>query len=201
MAGAGVAIAVEPGGNAWIVNDSQNIYQYNGPSFVQVSGKARDIAVGANGRVWILGNTAVSGGYSSYRRKADNSGWGDPIPGGGVRISVDPSGNAWFVNDEQKIYKHNGSSFELRSGSARDISIGGDGSIWIIGNGSSSGGYTIHECVSNEWFRTTGSGVRISAGDGTPWITNKRQSHLLQSLGVGAHASLTPAIIAGDLTR
>ncbi len=172
MPGAGVAIAVEPGGNAWVVNDQQSIFRYNGSTFVQVSGAARDIAVGANGKVWIIGNTADSGGYLIYRR--DGSAW-TPVGGAAVRISVDPSGNAWVVNDQQNIYKYNGSTFVQQSGGARDVSIGGDGSIWIIGNTPELGGYGIYERVSGEWFKTTGSALRISAGDGTPWIVNDQK--------------------------
>lgn len=127
------------------------------------------IAVGANGKVWIIGNSSVSGGYSIHRR--DGSSW-TTIPGGGVRITVDPNGNAWIVNNQQKIYGYNGSSFGQISGLARDISMGSDWRLWIIGNSSGTGGYDIYELVQSEWFKTTGRALRISAGDGTPWIAN-----------------------------
>lgn len=174
-----MAIAVEPGGNAWIVNNEQNIYRYNGSSFVQVSGKARDVAVGANGRVWIIGNDSVSGGYSIHRRKTDNSGW-DRISGGGVRITVDASGNAWIVNNDDKIYQYGLKSdgtwgFIAISGLAKDISMGSTGRLWIIGTGTGTGGYDIYERVQGEWVKTTGRALRISAGDGAPWIVNDTQ--------------------------
>jgi hypothetical protein len=33
-----------------------------------------------------------------------SAGWWTAVPGGAVRIGVDPSGNPWIVNSGQRIY-------------------------------------------------------------------------------------------------
>ena len=65
-----------------------------------VTGLARDVGIGANGAVWIIGTNKVPGGYDIYRWTG--SAWQN-IPGGGVRIDVDPQGNPWIVQDAGQI--------------------------------------------------------------------------------------------------
>ena len=64
-------------------------------------GAARDIGVGADGSVWVVGTGAVPGGFGIWRW--GGSDWSQ-VEGGGVRIAVGPDGNSWVVNSEGSIW-------------------------------------------------------------------------------------------------
>jgi hypothetical protein len=95
----------------------------------QVNGAARDVGVGANGTVWVIGTNPVQGGYGIYRWTG--SGWAG-IPGGATRIAVDPSGNALVVNNSNNIFRYTGSGWTLLDGAATDIGVGADGSLALV---------------------------------------------------------------------
>jgi len=54
MRGAAKKIAVDGEGNPWTVNIYGEIHQMKQGKFVRVKGRAREIAAGADGRVYIL---------------------------------------------------------------------------------------------------------------------------------------------------
>jgi hypothetical protein len=131
----------------WIVDEQGRIFAhlaFNG-SWQQYAGCAKDIGVGANGAVWVIGCTVVDGGFSIH--KWTGSGW-KRAPGAGVRIAVDPDGAPWVVNDEDKIYRFGridadgdwrGSSdpengkWEELPGRAKDIAIDPWGYAYHVG--------------------------------------------------------------------
>jgi hypothetical protein len=97
---------VGPNGEAWVRNFNQDIYRWNGSSFIRLPGKARDIGVGANGIAWAIGANVVSGdGFGVYRW--DGSNW-EAMPGAGFRITVGPQGEPWVVNSHNDIYRWSG---------------------------------------------------------------------------------------------
>jgi hypothetical protein len=66
-------------------------------------GLARDVSVGADGAVWVVGDRATAGGYGIYRW--NGNGW-IQTPGGAERIAVDPGGNPWFVDSGRHIFSN-----------------------------------------------------------------------------------------------
>ena len=164
--GGAVRIAVDPQGNAWVVNSNNDIFKYNGTGWEAIPGqKATDIAIGANGTIWAIGNVAEGGGYGIY--KMSGTSW-TKIPGGATRIAVDPQGNAWAVNSMNSIFKYNGSVWTTMPGTAKDIGIGADGSVWITGANSS-----ISSWNGSAWDLRTGQAEQISvAPSGKPWVVN-----------------------------
>ena len=50
-----------------------------------------------------------------------------------VRIAVSPAGLPWIVDKTNRILKYNGTAWEVIPGSATDIGIGGDGSVYAVG--------------------------------------------------------------------
>ncbi len=101
--GGGVRIAVDPQGAPWVVNARQEIYQRVSNQWRRQPGAAHDIGIGADGTVWVIGTNPVGhGDYGIYRW--DGTNW-SAIDGGGVGISVSPSGNPWVVNANKLIFK------------------------------------------------------------------------------------------------
>ena len=73
-------------------------------------GLANDIGVGADGSVFVIGTNAVAGGFGVSRW--NGSGW-DPLPGGAVRIAVDPHGHPWIANALNQIFFFTAGNWQL----------------------------------------------------------------------------------------
>jgi hypothetical protein len=152
--------------------------------WLPILGAAKDIGAGG-GQVWVIGVNPAPGGDTIYRWTGVTSGnpWQD-MPGAGTRIDVDDNGNAWVVNDQNNIYRWNGSAFDQIPGAARDIGAGG-GEAWVIGVNPAPGGDTIYRWTGaasgNPWQETGGAGSQITldvvvAGgrlvSNTAWVVN-----------------------------
>jgi len=121
---------------------------------------AADIAVGANGVVWMIGKDD-----SIYRW--DGSAF-QQVPGGAWRIAVDPNGNAWVVNHGNEIFRWNGSSWDQMPGKAIDIGIGANGDIWCLGTGG-----TPHKWDGSNWQPIGGGAARLAVDPaGSVWAVN-----------------------------
>jgi len=162
--GGALRIDVDPDGVPWIVNDSHSIYRREADAWVRMTGNARDIGIGADGSVWI-----TSGG-GTYR--FDEGDW-IGVRGSGVRIDVDPNGIPWVIDHTNDIHQLIAGHWIQRNGEARDIGIGGDGSVWIVGTSDDDGEHSIYRWTGTAWNRVSGSSRQISVGpDGYPWMAN-----------------------------
>lgn len=162
--GGAVRIDVDPQGVPWIVNDSSNIYRWQDGRWQRMGGNARDIGIGADGSVW------VTSGGGTYRY--DEGNWVG-VRGSGVRIDVDPNGIPWVIGGDSKIHQLIAGRWIRRSGEARDIGIGGDGSVWIVGASEYDGSRRIYRWSGTAWNRVAGSSRQISVGpDGYPWVAS-----------------------------
>jgi len=91
-----VRVAVDPNGNAWVVNKSNVIFRYTSQGFKQLPGRGTDVGVGADGSVWIVGTDGAP-----YRWNGKN--W-QKHTGGIAQIAVGPKGYPWAANDGKEIY-------------------------------------------------------------------------------------------------
>jgi Tectonin domain len=136
-------------------------------------GNARDIAVGANGAVWSIGNTPTDGSFNIQFWTGSN--WQN-IDGGGVKIAVDPYGNPWVINSANQIFKREANRWVQMPGAAIDIGIGANGDVWVIGTDDNifgGGGKRVYKLVDNNWKVVEGGGVKITvAPNGQPFIVN-----------------------------
>ena len=161
-----VRLDVDMQGNAWTVNDKGEIWRHDGRAWNRVPGIAKDIGIGANGAVWVIGAGATAGGFEIFRW--NNGNW-QKMPGGGTRIDVDPQGNAWVVSDGGDVFRYTGSNWAGVPGvKARDIGIGGDGSIFVVGQDGS-----VHKWNGNAWVRRDGKLAEITVdAQGVPFGTS-----------------------------
>ncbi|HEX8528755.1 MAG TPA: M12 family metallopeptidase, partial [Cytophagales bacterium] len=83
------------------------------PPFVPVAGKARNIAAGANGDVYIIGMETIKDqvfkGYEVF--KWNGVSW-EKLPIAAVDIDVDANNQPWIVNAQHEIWRFNGTSWE-----------------------------------------------------------------------------------------
>ena len=140
----------------------------------QLPGTGNDIGVGANGAAWLVGTNPVPGGFGIYRW--NGSAW-DTMPGGAVRIDVDPQGNPWVVNNTGAIYQWSYGTWKQVPGLARDIGIGANGAVWVIGTNAEVGGYGIFRwaAIANTFEKISGSALRIDVDPaGNAWVVNNK---------------------------
>jgi hypothetical protein len=174
LGSAGLRIAAA-GDLAWLVNDQGEIYRSReGVVWERLPGCAKDIAVGSNGEVWIIGCSSVPGGYSVEHYVGDVL---QPLrltPSGAVRIAAEPSGRLWLVNNEGAIYRgREGALWERLPGCARGIAVGSNGAVWIVGCDRVSGGWSLYRWRNGAWQRVERGATNIAvADDGTPWIVD-----------------------------
>jgi len=100
--GAALKIDVDKNGDPWVVNAYGDIFKRENSSWRMVGGKAKDIGIGGDGSVFIIGTNPCGGGYGIW--KWNGSGWNE-IGGGAVCISVDESGNPWVINSGDQIFR------------------------------------------------------------------------------------------------
>lgn len=134
----------------------------------KLSGQAREISIGANNTLWVIGNIPRSNGYSIHKWNETN--W-EEVDGSATNIAVDPAGNPWVINNLNQIWRREGSRWIQMPGAATDIAIGPNGAKWIIGTTNSIDGKTIHFWNGGNWTTVPGGGVRISVGaNGQPFV-------------------------------
>nr|WP_295924123.1 hypothetical protein [uncultured Dyadobacter sp.] len=138
-------------------------YLYPSSGWKQLPGEARDVAAAYGGKLWAIGNTPVSGGYSVHYYDVTYKVW-KQVPGGGVRIAAGgPEKAPWIVNNEGKIFKRlESGAWQPYPGQATDIGVGKGGEAWIIGKTPVSGGYTIYKWENGSWALKPGGAVRIT---------------------------------------
>jgi hypothetical protein len=138
---------------------------------------ARDIAIGANGSVHIIGTETPQGRIWRWT----GSGWSRYNLGAAMKIAVAPDGTPWVVTSSGSIHYWNGSSWiqcpapPYTSG-ARDIAIGANGAVHIIGTETPQG--RIYKWTGSAWeMYNCGAAMKIAvAPDGTPWVVTSSGS-------------------------
>jgi hypothetical protein len=159
-------------------------------------GAARDIGIGANGDVWVIGTDGNTDG-SIFKWNPNTSQWDHELAhGAGVRISVMPGGAPVVVTSNGNMYLRQ-TGVPSRSSDAwyplvapgisnitgaLDVGVGADGSIWTVANGPSGGDGTVFKLGTLDVFhgvaswvqdQSGGAGQRIAVGsDGIPWVIN-----------------------------
>lgn len=171
----GVRVSADPAGNPWMVDEFNQVWRWEpkDKEFVLVQGAATDIAVGADGTVWIIGISNVGGGHDILRWTGSK--W-ELMTGGAVRIAVNNKGLAWVVNSNNNIYRWTGSTWQQLSGGAVDIGCGADGSVWITGT---DGNAYLWDDASSAWKLIGGASglVTVSVDKyGNAWVTDKKNT-------------------------
>jgi hypothetical protein len=154
-AGGAVRIDVDDKGNGFVANDQGVMFRYDSGKWTRLPGNpARDVGIGANGTAWYIGSNKVPGGFGIYRWNDKSKGW-DDMKGGAVRIDVDPSGNAWVVNDAGAVFRYDGSGWVNVSGvQARDVGVGGNGSVFVAGSDGA-----VYKRDGTAWKKRGGSNI------------------------------------------
>ncbi|MCI0429009.1 MAG: hypothetical protein L0210_00495 [Rhodospirillales bacterium] len=159
--------------DAWVVNDAQEIWHVSGDNAERFPGGANDIAMGGDGTLWVVGTDAVPGGFGLWRWTGT---WERlPKPFAATRITAGPAQDVWVVNDLQEIWYLDGTRAERLPGGARDIAMGPDGTLWVVGTDSAPGGYGLWRWNGGGWRRLPEplAAAQIAAGAAQDaWVVN-----------------------------
>jgi Matrixin/Putative peptidoglycan binding domain len=181
-------------------------------TYVQVpgpGGPVKDIGVGADGSVWVIGPNAFDDGFQIYKMSGSIASptWnGDSR--GALRISVDPNGIPWTVGASGGIRTRNTTNpftggWISRPGLAKDIGVGADGSVWVIGTNARPGGFGIYKWNGSTWIAdaSQGAAVKIAVGpNGIPWVINDARNFFRYSTNDPLTGSwLHPTGVSTDL--
>ena len=128
--GAGVTISVQSNGAPWIVNSTGEIYRWVTDHFEPVEGRARDI--GAEKSIWVIDQDGLVYNWSHGSWLKDARA-GIATAGNAKRITIGPDGSPWVVNTAREIYQWTDGTFQKFPGSATDIGVGADRSVWMVG--------------------------------------------------------------------
>jgi peptidoglycan hydrolase-like protein with peptidoglycan-binding domain len=151
-------------------------------TWVKVPGCASDVGANEVGAVWVTGCTRSPGaGYPIFQYNASTNSFMSDVAGGlAVAVAVDSFGVPWVVSEAGNIFTRTTStalsgSWIWRPGCARDIGVGHDGSVWIIGCDTVPGGHSISKWNGSNWDKTVDGGAAIFISvdsNGQPWVVN-----------------------------
>ncbi|MCB2185331.1 MAG: hypothetical protein KQJ78_02860 [Deltaproteobacteria bacterium] len=173
VGGGAVRLDVDRHGNPWVVNREGDIYRLENGQWKKLPGQARDIGCGADGSVWVIGADSAGGGYGVWQW---NHGSWTRTNGSGVRIDVDNRGRPWVVANNGAIWvMEGGGNWRQMPGKARDVGCGADGSVWVVGDDSASGGGSVWKLTGSNWTKYDAGAAQISVDQGgRPWVVNSR---------------------------
>jgi hypothetical protein len=81
-------------------------------------------------------------------------------------------------------------NFTAKPGTATDISVGANGSVWSVGTATVSGGHPVQKWSGSAWTTVPGGAVAIAVDTkGSPWIVNS--SHKISHWTGSKFASVT----------
>jgi hypothetical protein len=207
--GRGVALDVDPQGNAWVVAADQTIWRWDVPAngFLPVTGQLQDIAIGADGTVW--GLDAL--GRSWKHVLGDWSHMG----GNGQRIAVDAHGQAWLTAADGSVKRFDdaaGGFLAVATPGFQEVAVAPDGTIFGVVTGGSSIQHS-----STEWVDMGGRWIDIDVdAHNVPWVVDptgalfrfggqagswhREPAPKLLDLAIGTEGSIWGAEPAGHLS-
>ena len=128
--GGGIALAVEPNGQPWVINTKGEVWRrYGGGRLEMVANapKACDIAIGPAGHVWLSGLEDPN----LFILNSQTKNW-DAHKGWAPTIAVSQNGQPWLASSTGEIWaRAAGNKYSRKPGSATTIGIGRNNKIWI----------------------------------------------------------------------
>jgi streptogramin lyase len=138
--------------------------------------RAREISWGADGALWVLPGAdrvvlrrSASGPFDTVR-----------VPVAVSRIAGGPDGTLWMLGagGEVLALAPDGASRRHSPGSfATEISVGADGSVWVVSTVARSGGRVVRRLEGDEWFDlpAPAAATKVAgAPDGMAWTANSK---------------------------
>lgn len=158
---------------ACVVNDAGEVWAFSWPDAAGVSAReqlapanfASDVSVGSDGGVWAISTKPRPGGFAiCYLANGATKEWVElKEPAGATKIAVAPDGRAFTVNSIGTVWALSRpdaagqySATQLSDPNfAHDISVGSNGSVWVLRNKQGQRGAAIHYLGEKGWIELT----------------------------------------------
>tara|TARA_R110001592_G_scaffold64194_4_gene197442 strand:+ start:16370 stop:18901 length:2532 start_codon:yes stop_codon:yes gene_type:complete len=140
----------------------------------QLSGAARDVAIGADGTRFHVEMAKGSPANGAIKMAAKGQNW-RALSGGATRIAATDV-SVWVVNGAGEIYRwQKGKWAKVDGPVATDIAVGGtDREVWILGGNGKAADQGVYRMNGAKWQKIAGAGARIAIADTSPWIVNSK---------------------------
>lgn len=171
---------------AWVSRPNGTIAELTseGPGEV-IECEASDLSVGADGTVWVVTNQPIGAGEDETPgaviqfKKAKGKKWETIAAQGATRIEGGPKGAvAYIVDADGTVLKLDtkGKAEAISSPHfAREVSVGIDGTVWIISDDGVHGGAAVHFYDGKDWKRLPEdiTATKVGAADkGVAYLCN-----------------------------
>ncbi len=156
-------IAVFPNGDLVGINSQAEIWRRSHGAWTRLPSAATRIAVGANGKLWMLGTNHV--GVNDFQPYFwDGKKWVG-IDGGLIDIAVLPNGAPVGVNSAGHVWRRVNNSWTRMPDAAVRIAVAANGRIWVLGRNhvGSSGDYQPYFWDGEKWVGIDGGLIEIAA--------------------------------------
>lgn len=162
-----VRIAVDKDGHPWGVSALGRVFRHTGTMWKQiVNVTASDISIGYDGTVII-----VNAAGRLYKLN-DSQTVITLIPGSGVVVAVAPDGTPWTIRTDKLVQRCDVSPCKIYGQKANSISVGPDGSVWIVSDSNQL--MRLNKKEKFETVQTPGhTPQRVAVGPmGYPWVVS-----------------------------
>jgi hypothetical protein len=182
-------IGIGKNGTIWATGTDGVIYRWNGSLWQPMTGKSSPDAVNNMKRQQMdLDKPKTAQQQQQVVTVA---------PSNASRIAVDPVGAPWVVTATGQVYKYNLATrgWELKPGTAKDIGIGANGTVWAIGF-NSAGMHEVYKWNGDAWVTIpeAGGAIRVAVDtSGNAWIVNSANK-IFRYNGSGWEPKPSPAI-------
>lgn len=163
-------------GRLWLVNPDGEIFLRKDDTWELFPGKARQVTSGPDGTIWSVSPQPTTRGYALAKWSASDQKW-QPIGGdvAAVQISAAPDGSLWACTDAYAVFHYTDGKWSNVIGLAREVSVGPDGTVWILTMDPGPGGYELYAASPRGRFHRVqplGQGVHIAAaGKRQVWLS------------------------------
>lgn len=166
MADRGAAVVGQPGvGDGAPRGNPRDPLEYR-----KVTGKARDVAIGADGSVFIIAFDGTLALWSNLRNAFV------AFPGKLARLAVAPDGKPWGVTASGDVFRHDGTAWQqVLNIKAQDVAVGYDGTVLIVDEQSFLQRYDAPSATfarlpgNTDGVLPTGRRVAVTPA-GQPWV-------------------------------
>ena len=139
--------------------------------FKEIGQNFIDVAYSIDGVVW---GVDTANGIFKY----ENGSWSPTYIGQATKIEVDAQGDLWTITSLGRVMNYSKGHWFMKAdnGTAREISLGADGSIWILGTHEvENNGFPLfyYDQTTEHFISVNTYAVALVVGlDGQPWVVN-----------------------------
>lgn len=168
-------------GRLWLVNAVGEIFLRERDHWDRFPGRARQVTSTPDGAIWSVSTQPAKRGFALAKWSEAENKW-QPVGKGmaAVQISAAPDNSLWAAANDYGVFRYAAGQWANVIGLAREVSVGPDGTAWILTLDPARGGFELFFAPPGGRFRRAqpqGAGVHLAAGGpGEVWTLREDRS-------------------------